>query len=533
MGLRINSEPIQLAEGEAQRDDATFEWEIRGATSAALLLTDTGETDPAGRYRLRTAGDDLLIERAASAEWGSVQTYMTFSGEGNKAFSINPAVTGGVNNSTDLIAFDPSFTEASSGTHPEVNAFVVSPTFTGAAGGTTKAASMRIGTEPAIGSSNAMLMFGEGTDQDWNMVMVDVTGTPTLSWDESEDMFSLSKGLTVQDGNGLVVGHNAQTALTDGTPETQFVGTTITEAAIGIARFGASAGVARLTMSKSRGALGSPGTAVATGDNLGSIDVYADDGTDLSTRAASIFFDSEGTIGTGRVPTVITFLTLPDTASPSLTEALRINSSQNIGIGTTSPNNRLQIEGQQSADGALAAEEFALFQSDGTGTGAEGDVIIGADNAAGGGDKFAILFDYSAGTVSSARYKENIRALDDPYLVLSIPGSQWDSRQGVHEWGFVAEDVYPVLGRGATPLSPVSAEWWTPEYGERYGYQIGDRAPNQIHLGGLVAAHHEILRDHTNRLNRLDELMDEISEYLRARPAEARDRLKDLVQEVA
>ena len=40
-------------------------------TAPELRLTETDQTDPAGRYRLQVTGDVLNIDRAASAAWAA------------------------------------------------------------------------------------------------------------------------------------------------------------------------------------------------------------------------------------------------------------------------------------------------------------------------------------------------------------------------------------------------------------------------------------------------------------------------------
>ncbi|MCP4597050.1 hypothetical protein [Neptuniibacter sp.] len=45
------------------------------------------------------------------------------------------------------------------------------------------------------------ILIGTGVDQDEDIVEVNVTGTPKIFWDESEDQFSLNKGLDITGGN--------------------------------------------------------------------------------------------------------------------------------------------------------------------------------------------------------------------------------------------------------------------------------------------------------------------------------------------
>lgn len=361
-----------------------------------------------------------------------------------------------------------------------------------------------LGQSPIVLPSGATVKTGSG----------DITLSPA-----GDLVLNPGSGLAyLSGGNGLVVGHNAK--ITTAEPgELQLLGTTEAGSKGIIGRFTNNSSSPTLDFVKSRNTdIGNTFTKLNSGDNAGDIVWRIDDGTDYNSIAAMIRAQVDAATGTNDSPGRLVMSTTA-AGSKSPTEAARLNSKQQfiIGDGTITSHSdadvKLVLDGifvgntEQSADPTLVASSWALFQSDGTGTGAEGDVIVGADNAAGGGDVFAILFDYSAGNVSSARYKHNIAALTDPYRILDIHAQEWDTHMGIHEWGFVAEDVYRILGRGGTPLSPITAEWWTPEYGERYGYEIGDKAPNQIHLGGIVGAHHEILRDHQEKLERLQGFM--------------------------
>lgn len=84
---------------------------------------------------------------------------------------------------------------------------------------------------------------------------------------------------------------------------------------------------------KSRGATIGTRGAVASGDNLGRLTIYGDDGTTF-IPAASILGSVDGTTGTNDMPGRLIFLTTADGAS-SVTERMRIDSAGNVGIGVT------------------------------------------------------------------------------------------------------------------------------------------------------------------------------------------------------
>jgi len=104
------------------------------------------------------------------------------------------------------------------------------------------------------------------------------------------------------------------------------------------ARFSNNANPARFITVKSRGASVGTNTIVQDGDELGSIDFAAADGTSY-TSSARISGFVDGTPGTGDLPSRLTFSTTPDGAS-NPTERMRIDSSGNllVGVNTATAN---------------------------------------------------------------------------------------------------------------------------------------------------------------------------------------------------
>lgn len=80
--LLYNGEPVQIAEGPGVDDDTTAIWEIQGSAIAELRITELDQADPAGRYRLRVEGDQLLIQRAATANWATATTLAVMDADG-------------------------------------------------------------------------------------------------------------------------------------------------------------------------------------------------------------------------------------------------------------------------------------------------------------------------------------------------------------------------------------------------------------------------------------------------------------------
>ncbi len=92
---------------------------------------------------------------------------------------------------------------------------------------------------------------------------------------------------------------------------------------------------ARFHLRKSRGTNAAP-TIIVTGDNLGRWVASGYDGTSY-LEMGSVIMGTEGTIGTGRIPTNLQFYTATDAATSVLTERARIDSAGNFALGTTTP----------------------------------------------------------------------------------------------------------------------------------------------------------------------------------------------------
>jgi len=103
-----------------------------------------------------------------------------------------------------------------------------------------------------------------------------------------------------------------------------------------------AAGSPSLVLAKSRGTSVGSNTVVADNDTLGSVKFAGADGTDLNTPAAQIAGQVDGTPGSNDMPGRLVFSTTAD-GSSSLSERMRIDSSGQIGMGTTSPAENLHI----------------------------------------------------------------------------------------------------------------------------------------------------------------------------------------------
>jgi len=130
----------------------------------------------------------------------------------------------------------------------------------------------------------------------------------------------------------LVVGYNASIGLGNTTNIQSY--STGAQSGLTAVRWSADAIAPRLQVGKSRGATIGTNTIVQSGDALGGLYFYGDDGTDLISDAASIIAAVDGTPGANDMPGRLTFNTTADGAS-SPTERMRIDSAGNVLVNTT------------------------------------------------------------------------------------------------------------------------------------------------------------------------------------------------------
>src|SRR3990167_2855784 len=164
------------------------------------------------------------------------------------------------------------------------------------------------------------------TELGWLDAVTAGTGAASkvVTLDANGDYFGPNNG-------GMVIGHTAQIAAGAVTSELQVHGTAPADSTALLAAWSADAVPPRLYFAKSRSTTIGTFGIITSGDNLGEILAFGDDGVDFNSNgnaSAGIVFDSAGTIAADRVPGVIRLQTATDAQPSVLTTAVTIDQAQ-------------------------------------------------------------------------------------------------------------------------------------------------------------------------------------------------------------
>jgi hypothetical protein len=81
MPILINENVVQV-EVDPTRVRTTVSFDVQGADTAELRLTELDQSDPEGRYRFRVVDKALQVERATAANWGDFAVMISISQDG-------------------------------------------------------------------------------------------------------------------------------------------------------------------------------------------------------------------------------------------------------------------------------------------------------------------------------------------------------------------------------------------------------------------------------------------------------------------
>ena len=131
----------------------------------------------------------------------------------------------------------------------------------------------------------------------------------------------------------------------------QYTGTANASTQFSMARFSDGSGSSSIRFAKSRSGTVGTFTAINNGDNIGVITFCAADGTDAQSKAADIIGEAAAGAASNDTPGALVFRVTAD-GSDSVTEAMRIDDTGFLGIGTSSPATRLDVNGGLHGDHA-------------------------------------------------------------------------------------------------------------------------------------------------------------------------------------
>ena len=174
-----------------------------------------------------------------------------------------------------------------------------------------------------------------------------------------------AEAIRIDESGNVLVGHTDVRTAPTFTNVLQVEGTGAASASMGIIRNSDSINPPYFIFGKSRGASTGSNTIVQSGNSLGAIRWTAADGVDMNGIAAEINVYSGATPASNDTPGILAFSTTAEGSATS-TERMRIDSSGNVGIGTDSAGQKLQVEngniyirGDTAGEGLLIQDSTA------------------------------------------------------------------------------------------------------------------------------------------------------------------------------
>jgi hypothetical protein len=217
-------------------------------------------------------------------------------------------------------------------------------------------------------TSNGILKVESG-DSNCGITIADNSGQVSVRAIGNELTLNTSSSETERmriDSSGrLLIGTTTNTFTSVGSSRLQVSGTGADTAGINLIRTSNDGGGAYLQFTKNRG------SATQSGDTCGGISWMGHDGTDVESYLAQIRVLAGATATSNAMTGDILFETANSSSVTS--ERMRIDSSGNVGIGTTSPDGLLSIKG--------TTDTYFYLQNDSTGTASGNGSRIGFTGA--------------------------------------------------------------------------------------------------------------------------------------------------------
>ncbi len=257
----------------------------------------------------------------------------------NTAF--DPAITWGTGSgftwTFDAGATDPTIDYASD----DININAASVDFSGSIdvlGGTVENTGGNLtvqasaGNDVLLGDDSTLLRIDGGANAVHPLVDIDFQQAAEISTTSGGLTLDPASDVFMPDGKTLVIGHNAVLSVLGNTGAALQVleNNNGPSSRVTVVNFQTADDPPSVIFGKGSGGVIGTFTAIITGASLGSLSFTGADGDDMNTSSASISAVAEGTIGPDRIPSRLVFSTGTDAAPTVRTEALRLDSNQDM-----------------------------------------------------------------------------------------------------------------------------------------------------------------------------------------------------------
>lgn len=356
---------FQSADGSTFNRNAEIQAFVDGTPGAGsapgrlvFYTTPAGSGTPSERMRIRSDGGVAIGGTGSSSVALHLQRKITGFTSSYSAYvqtTVAPDVTGVASGFFTQIGTD-------AGTYTTANlAHYVATQGTIGAGSAVTDQQGFVAASSLIGGTNNYGFYSEIPNGTNRFSFFSTNGSAD-SYFGGNQFFVAPGGSTMAycSSSGLLVGGitSARTFDVDQTaivPRIQAEGTTYSASAISATRNSAGAQGSSLILAKSRGTTNGSNAILLANDVMGQLVAQGTDGTNFED-AADIRFVVDGTPANNIMPARIEIRTRDAVSTVGPSERVRIDSSGNVGIGTTSISERLTVSGNVAGNAFIPAD---------------------------------------------------------------------------------------------------------------------------------------------------------------------------------